>query len=74
MIKFLKEFYYEEEGMGTVEIVIIIAVLIAIALVFKSAITEFAKNLMTKAFNTDSGKDNTPVQVTPGDANSGLGD
>lgn len=73
MMNFLKDFYYEEEGMGTVEIVIIIAVLIAIALVFKGAITGFAKNLMIKAFNTDANKDNTAVTGTVGDANTGLG-
>lgn len=74
MINFLKDFYYEEEGMGTVEIVIIIAVLIAIALVFKGAITDFAKNLMTRAFDTDSNKTNDAVKGSVGNANSGLGD
>lgn len=51
MMKFFKDFWQEEEAMGTVEIVIIIAVLIAIAIVFKDAITGFATSLMDKAFN-----------------------
>ena len=33
-------------GMGTVEVVIIIAVLVAIALTFRSALTSFAEKLM----------------------------
>lgn len=54
MLSFLKDFYYEEEGMGTVEIVIIIAVLIAIALIFKEGISKFANQLMNKFFNPDN--------------------
>lgn len=53
MSNFLKEFYYEEEGMGTVEIVIIIAVLVALALIFKDAISKYANNLMEKFFNAN---------------------
>lgn len=53
MTKFLKEFWYEEEGMGTVEIVIIIAVLVAVALIFKGAIMGFATKLMNNAFSTN---------------------
>ena len=38
MLKLVKGFLKEEEGMGTVEIVLIIAVLVAIALLFNSSI------------------------------------
>lgn len=54
MTDFLKEFYYEEEGMEVIEIVIIIAVLVAIALVFRKALTDFAHDLMKNAFNKDA--------------------
>jgi hypothetical protein len=37
---------YTRKGMGTVEIVIIIAVLVAIALSFRNALTSFADKLM----------------------------
>ncbi len=49
----LKRFWTEEDGMGTVEIVIIIAVLVAVALIFKDGITGFVKNLMNKFFKPD---------------------
>lgn len=66
MINFLKDFYYEEEGMGTVEIVIIIAVLIAVALIFKDAIGSFAKSLMDRFFNTNNidGKSGGNIEIT----------
>lgn len=48
----IKRFWREEDGMGTVEIVIIIAVLVAIALIFKDSITQFAKKLMEKFFKS----------------------
>lgn len=53
MKEWLKEFWEDEEGMGTVEIVLIIAVLIAIALLFKDRITKFVGDLMDKLFKAD---------------------
>ena len=44
----------EEDGMTTVEIVIVVAVLVAVALIFRGGITGFIKNLMDKFF-TDPG-------------------
>jgi len=38
VLKLIKNFIKEEDGLGTIEIVIIIAVLIAIALIFRKAI------------------------------------
>ena len=38
-------------GMGTVEIVIIIAVLVALALVFREALMGFARNVMSFCFD-----------------------
>ena len=37
MLKALKDFWNEEDGLGTVEIVIIVAVLAGIALIFRTA-------------------------------------
>lgn len=51
MRELLKRFWHEEDGMGTIEIVIIIAVLVSIALLFKKEITSFAKNLMETFFD-----------------------
>ena len=46
----LKRFWKEEEGFVTVELVILIGVLIAIALLFKDTITKFVTQLMEDTF------------------------
>ncbi|WP_270810903.1 Flp1 family type IVb pilin [Hungatella effluvii] len=46
----LKKFYYEEDGMGTVEIIMIIAALMCIALLFRKQIYAFADNIMKNVF------------------------
>lgn len=50
MIKLIKDFIKEEDGLGTVEIVVIIAVLIGIALIFRAAIFNFVKDALAKIF------------------------
>ena len=50
MLNLVKSFLKEEEGMGTVEIVLIIAVLVAIALVFKDKITQFVTSALNNIF------------------------
>lgn len=44
----LKRFWKEEDGMGTVEVVLIIVVLIALVMIFKEKI----KKVVNKAMNT----------------------
>ena len=39
------------KGMGTVEIVIIIAILVALALIFRTALMGYAEKIMTHVFN-----------------------
>ena len=46
----MKRFYEEEEGMGTVEMVMIIAALMFIALLFRRELTEFGENIMKTVF------------------------
>ncbi|NTV89286.1 MAG: hypothetical protein HGA22_02820 [Clostridiales bacterium] len=58
----LKDFLKEEDGMGTVEIVVIIAVLVGIALIFRDAIINFVTGIMKSVFADES--------IT-GDVNSG---
>ena len=43
--------------MGTVEIVMIIAALMCIALLFRKQVFDFAKGIMEKVFKTDTVKD-----------------
>lgn len=47
-MKNLRSFIREEEGMGTVEIVLIIIVLIALVALFKSSITKLVTNILKK--------------------------
>ncbi|MGI6668126.1 MAG: Flp1 family type IVb pilin [Acetivibrionales bacterium] len=54
MKNLLKSFMSEEDGLGTVEIVIIIAVLVGIALIFRDAIIKFVTDIMKSVFADDS--------------------
>lgn len=67
MMKFFKDFWQEEEAMGTIEIVIIIAVLVALAILFKEQLNKFANSLMDNAFDAEKGNDiNMDDQVKQG--------
>ena len=50
-MEMLKRFYREEEGMGTVEIVMIIAALMCIALLFRKQVYKFADSIMKQVFD-----------------------
>lgn len=41
----------QEDGLGTLEVVIIIAVLLAVAMIFRAQLLEFANSLITRVFN-----------------------
>lgn len=59
----LKEFWEEEDGMGTVEIILIIAVLVAIALLFRNQLIKWVNSVIEKVFPTeDSVPDNKGTQ------------
>lgn len=60
MLSLVKGFLKEEEGMGTVEIVVIIAVLVSIALIFRNAITNWVRDTINSIFNdTDTSIENS---------------
>ena len=46
----LQKFWNEEDGLGTVEIVLIIAALVAVALLFRTAITGFIGTALDNVF------------------------
>lgn len=46
----LKEFWMEEDGMGTVEIILIIAALVCVALIFREAIVDFVTSTVKSIF------------------------
>ena len=47
-LKNLKDFFVEEDGMGTVEIILIIVVLVGIVLIFKTQITKLVNSIFEK--------------------------
>lgn len=47
-LKGFKEFWKEEDGMGTVEIILIIVVLVGLVIIFKTQLTELVGNIFTK--------------------------
>lgn len=54
-MELLKNFFKEEEGIGTIEIVLIAVVLIGLVLLFKGQIMELFEKIMTKiSGDTDS--------------------
>ncbi|MGI6545173.1 MAG: Flp1 family type IVb pilin [Fastidiosipilaceae bacterium] len=52
----------DKRGMGTLEVVILIAVLIAIALIFNTAMRKFSNNIFKKVFDDKAVID----QIDPG--------
>ncbi len=53
-MKNIISFSKNEDGLGTVEIVIIIAVLVGIALIFRDALINFATEIMKSVFGEES--------------------
>ena len=48
MLKTWKDFFKEEDGMGTVEIILIVVVLVGLVIVFKEQITDIIDSLFDK--------------------------
>ncbi len=46
--EFWKRFYEEEDGMGTVEIILIIVVLVGLVIIFKSQISDLVESIFQK--------------------------
>ena len=51
----LKEFIYDEDGIGVVEVILILVVLISLVLLFKDKITSLANTIFSK-INTNANK------------------
>lgn len=54
-LKGLRELFTEEDGMGTVEVILIIVILVGLVIVFKNQITQIVTNLFNK-ISTQTGK------------------
>jgi len=47
-MKTFKDFIREEEGMGTVEVILIVVVLVGLVILFKSQITDLVESIFKK--------------------------
>lgn len=47
-LKSFRQFLTEEDGMGTVEVILIIVVLVGVVIIFKEKITEVVNSIFTK--------------------------
>ena len=58
-----KEFWEEEDGIATVEILLILAVLIIIAIIFRTAIIKWVKNILANLFPQEADiTDKPPIE------------
>lgn len=64
MFSTLKRFITEEDGMGTVEVIIIIAVLVGVALLFRNQLIKFVNSIIGNLF-PDSSKLENNNTATP---------
>ena len=65
MLKTVKDFLKEEDGLGTVELVLIIAVLVGLALLFRNQIVAFVTKIMGGFMGKDVGVDSIENQPVP---------
>ena len=47
-LKSFRQFFTEEEGMGTVEVILIIVVLVGLVIIFKEKITDIVNSIFDK--------------------------
>ena len=50
-LKSFRQFLTEEDGMGTVEVILIIVVLVGLVIIYKEKITEVVNSIFTKITN-----------------------
>lgn len=63
MLKLMKRLAIEEDGISTVEIVVIIAVLVGIALLFRKSITAYVQKVIENFINTAPTVENTDIDM-----------
>lgn len=63
MLKTFKGLIVEEDGISTVEIVVIIAILVGIALLFRKSITAYVQKVISNFINTAPTIENTEVDM-----------
>ena len=63
MLKEVKGIIFEEDGISTVEIVVIIAILIGIALLFRKSITAYVQKVISNFIDTAPTVENLEVNM-----------
>lgn len=63
MLKQIKGLITEEEGISTVEIVVIIAILVGIALLFRKSITAYVQKVISNFIDTAPTVENLEVDM-----------
>ena len=61
----LKKFWSEEDGMGSVEIILILVVLVGLVLIFRTQVTQFVDNAF-KQISTDEKNINKGNSISNG--------
>lgn len=61
-MELLREFYTDEEGLGTVEMVVLLAVLVSIALIFRNQVIDFVRNTLTSIFGSATSNSTVETQ------------
>lgn len=64
MLNLVKRFFMEEDGLGTVEIVVIIAVLVGLAFIFKKQIYSLVDQIFNRIFKEAGGTTNAETVTT----------
>lgn len=54
MKKICRDFWREEDGMGTVEVILIIVVLIGLVMIFKTQLTKIVNDIFSKIASQSS--------------------
>lgn len=62
MVNLLKSFWYEEDGVGIIEVILILVVLIMLIVIFREKIQEIAKSAFDN-ISKDSGTINKKLSV-----------
>jgi ABC-type proline/glycine betaine transport system permease subunit len=63
MLKEVKGIIFEEDGISTVEIVVIIAILVGIALLFRKSITAYVQKVISNFIDTAPTVENLEVDM-----------
>lgn len=61
----LKNYLMDEDGMGTVELVLIIAALVSIAIIFRKYVIDFVQKQLGNIFNNEEVTNSVTTETDP---------